>query len=47
MDEQEQQIWNASVDTPLHFLRKSIGPEFSRLQECCKTLEPLVKFDAK
>jgi hypothetical protein len=47
MDEREQQIWDTSVDTPLHFLRKSIGSEFSRLQECCKTLEPLLKFVAK
>jgi hypothetical protein len=43
----EQQIWDTSVDTPLHFLRKSIGSEFSRLQECCKTLEALLKFDTK
>jgi hypothetical protein len=47
MDEQEQRIWDTSADIPLHFLRKSIGSEFSRLQECCKILEPLLKFDTK
>ena len=47
MDEGEQQICDTFVDTPLHLLRKSIGTEFSRLQECCKTVEPLLKFDAK